>query len=155
MNNIAIHRKQAADAVIEKYINQELKLGKLDCVNMAQTVCDALNIKTVLTDVETNYKTELGAAKFLKKQGFENLADAVDACGFERIAPAYAMPSDILAVENEAIGGYSLMVAISNGQAIGFVEVNGKIIANTCNILEACILNHNTGRKIIAWKVVA
>jgi hypothetical protein len=68
-----------------------------------------------------SYGTLIGATKALAKRGYADLPGALDDLGLARIAPAAALPGDILAIPSEhAIG--CLMVAVGNGRAIGFLE---------------------------------
>jgi hypothetical protein len=68
------------------------------------------------------YGSEAQGYKLLRKAGFANLIEAMDAKGLPRIAPAMAMQGDLLAlptVEGSPFGA-ALAVAMSDGIVLGF-----------------------------------
>ncbi|CAA2991078.1 Hypothetical predicted protein, partial [Olea europaea subsp. europaea] len=75
------------------------------------------------------YSTAQGAARALKRQGFGNLADAVDSLGLVRIPPAAALPADIHGFEAEE-GGIALAVHLAQNRVLGFFpHPDGRLIA--------------------------
>lgn len=68
------------------------------------------------------YTTEAGALKVMRKLGFKDLIEAVDASGLPRIAPAMALPADILAFPADDPFGCCLYVYAGNGKAHGYQE---------------------------------
>lgn len=120
--NPLIRRQQAAQATIDRFQGKPLELGKNDCARMATFCLKKLGVKVSLLKLGP-YKTEIGAAKVLRDLGFANLTEAVDALGLPRIAPAMALPGDILALR--AADGVALTVAVGNGRVLGFWEAAG------------------------------
>jgi hypothetical protein len=70
------------------------------------------------------YSTEAGAARALKRTGFADLIDAVDALGLERIAPAAARTGDLIGMPCDGPWGCALTVAVGNGRVFGFLDGN-------------------------------
>lgn len=68
------------------------------------------------------YSTETGAVRALKRTGFADLIEAVDALGLERIAPAAAKTGDLVGMPCEGPWGCALTVAVGNGRVFGFLD---------------------------------
>jgi hypothetical protein len=112
---------RVAQAVADRYAGQLLDWGRLDCCQMAHSVVTGLGLASPLEGVA--YKTRRGAVKAMRKLGFEDLDAAVDAMGFARIAPALALPADILAFETHDLTfGRALGVALSRNRCIAFID---------------------------------
>ncbi|UAK24178.1 DUF6950 family protein [Sphingomonas nostoxanthinifaciens] len=67
------------------------------------------------------FSTEMGALRALRRLGVHKLGDAVDLLGVPRIAPAAALPGDIVELTSASPLG-CLTVALSNGRVLGFVD---------------------------------
>ena len=100
------------------------------------------------------FKTVAQAARALKKAGFNDLAEAVDSIGLERIGAASALPCDLIAVRApDFIGGWSLGVVVGPNKVLAFIEHEGRIFADTANLLELIVLAAGDGSETIAWRV--
>lgn len=86
-----IKRKEAIDKVMARFGSKEFKLGSVDCMKMFKFHMTNMGHKLPSTG---NYKTELEAARVIKRHGGKNIADLVDKY-LERIPPAMMLPGDI------------------------------------------------------------
>ncbi len=68
-----------------------------------------------------SYRTIRSALKALEDRGYQSLADALDAMGLERIAPAAAIVGDVLMLPAEDRLG-ALVIALGNGRVVGYHE---------------------------------
>lgn len=152
--NIALKRQQVAQTVLDNYIFQPLELGKTDCGTLACSVLDAFGIENPLKTSSQTYKSVRGAVRFLKSLGGD-LAEIVEATGVERIAPASALPSDLIAfsADEGQIGGWSLGVVVGSNKLIAFVQHEGRVFADVANLTEACVFAAANGQEVRAWRV--
>ena len=90
-------RTEAVDACAAKFLNHPMKWGVRDCVKLGALAMRKQK-RPVAPLKGARYKTEIGALKFMKSSGFDNLVQAVDATGLVRIAPAMTLPGDLVAV---------------------------------------------------------
>jgi len=119
-----IRRQQAAQAAVDRFKGQPWQLGKNDCVRLAAFVLRKMGHKPQLGKAGT-YTTGAGALRALNRAGFASLADALDALGLERIAPAAARVADIIMTPGEAPLDGALTIAVGNGRVLGFHEDMG------------------------------
>ena len=124
MTNPMVRRVAAVEATIKRFEGRPLKLGRDDCARMAAFCLRKLGVKASLIKAGT-YSSEVGARRAMKKLGFASLIDAVDSVGLPRIAPAMALPGDIIAMPLEEEGQVALAVAVGNGRVLGFWEASG------------------------------
>jgi hypothetical protein len=124
MKNPMIRRIEAVEATIARFQGKPLKYGRDDCVRMSAFVLRKLGVKTPLLKAGT-YSSEISARRAMKKMGFATLPEAVDAVGLPQIAPALALPGDILALKADHGDDVALAVAVGNGRALGFWEGAG------------------------------
>lgn len=115
-----IARVEAAQATLEAVKARPFKLGTNDCARMTASHLRRMGRRVKLPP-SGSYGTARGALKALKDRGFANLVEAMDSFGFERIAPAAALPGDVLAIPSASPIG-CLVVALSNGRVCGFHE---------------------------------
>lgn len=123
--NPMIRRQQAAQATIDRFQGRPLAYGRDDCVRMTVFCLRKLGVKVSLLKAGA-YRSEIGAARALKRTGFASLSEAVDAQGLPRIAPAMALPGDIVALPAPD-GQVGLAVAVGNGRVLAFWEGAGGI----------------------------
>lgn len=116
-----IRRQQAAQAAVDRFKGQPWQLGKNDCVRMAAFVLRKMGHRPQLGKAGS-YTTGAGAMRALKRAGHDTLAGALDALGLERIAPAAALPADIVMIPGEAPLDGALTIAVGNGRVLGFHE---------------------------------
>jgi len=120
MQSPMLKRQTAAQATLDRFQGKPLKYGKDDCVRMAAFCLRKLGVKTPLIKAGS-YTSEIGAARALRKMGYEDVKAAVDAVGLPRIAPAMALAGDILALPSERFGG-ALFIALGNGRVLGYFD---------------------------------
>lgn len=116
-----IRRMSAVEATIQKYDRRPLVLGRDDCIRMTAFCLRKLGVKTPLLKAGT-YSSETGARRALTRMGYKTIPDAIDALGLPRIAPATALPGDVLGLKAEGglDGDVALAIAVGNGRALGF-----------------------------------
>ena len=114
-----LDRRDAAQAVIDRFKDQPMVFGKNDCVRMAAFVLRKRGHRPQLGKAGS-YTNALGAQRALKRAGYDSLADALDALGLQRIAPAAALPADIIMVPGEGSFGGALQVVVGNGRTLGY-----------------------------------
>lgn len=149
----SIKRQQIAQVAVDQYLNQDLVYGKRDCAHLAATMLDAFEIGHALK-LARPFKNAAQAKRALKTLGFADLAQAIDSTGCERIGPASALPCDLIAVRADGyVGGWSLAVMVGPNKVMAFIEHDGRIFADTANLLELCIYASNAGSEVIAWRV--
>jgi len=129
MTALMIRRVAAAQACIDRFAGKPYAPGTRDCVKLAGHAMHKLGRKVGLTK-GLRYASEAKGAAVMRKLGFKNLLEAVDAAGLERIAPAAALPGDIVALETEADSafGCALTVSIGNGRVVGFLNGVGAVL---------------------------
>ena len=116
-----IRRQQAAQACVDRFLGKPHEWGVRDCIKLSLHVLHKMGHKGVKAPA---YRSERGGLRALKKMGHGNLVDAVDGLGLVRIAPAAALPGDLIALK-AADGdpfGCALTVALGNGRVLGWVE---------------------------------
>jgi hypothetical protein len=111
---IMVWRVEAVEATIARFAGKPLVYGTHDCIRMGSFCLRKLGVKTPLLKAGS-YSSELGAARAMKRMGYDTVEDAV---GLPRIPPAAAVAGDILALPGE--GGSSICVAVGNGRALAF-----------------------------------
>lgn len=118
-----VRRVAAVEATIARFKDKPLTLGKDDCVRMAAFALRKQGVKASLLKAGS-YSSEAGARRVMVRLGYASLADALDSLGLPRIAPAMALPGDILSMRSPA-GDVALVVAVGNGRVLGFWESAG------------------------------
>lgn len=120
MTDPMVRRVAAAQATLDKWSKRPMKLGTSDCVRMAADHLRRLGYKVKLPP-SGSYRTINSALKALKARGFDTLAEALDAMGLERIAPASALVGDIVMMPAvDRLG--ALAIALNNGRVVGYHE---------------------------------
>jgi len=119
-------RVSAAQASFDRFDGVAFRWSSNDCVRLAAFTLRKMGHKPALPKAGA-YGSLLGARKALAAAGFDSLEAALDAMGLERIAPAAALPADIVALPGE--GGWpALTVAIGNGRVLGFMGGRGGVM---------------------------
>lgn len=105
--------------------------GKRDCLKLLLKAIRSMGGSTAVAK-GARYTTEAGALRELKKRGFSDLPAAIDAGGLVRIAPAAALPGDVLGLRTaESAFGIAVAIYAGNGKAVTFVNgfgVTGKLL---------------------------
>lgn len=116
-------RGKAAQACIDRFSGKVMKWGRVDCARIAAHNLRHLGIATSLMKGAV-YSSEMGAAKALRKRGFQGLGDAMDAIDrVFRIPPAMATTGDVIGLSCEGeLWDMALVVSVGNGRVLGIVE---------------------------------
>lgn len=93
-------------AAIEKHMALPSQYGLSDCYLIADDAVEAVTGKTMYGASARRYTTPAGAAKQLRKRGFETVEDAFSS-RFPSVAPTLAQRGDIGVIERggEVCGG--------------------------------------------------
>lgn len=115
-------RVAAAQATFDAYHLQPFVWGRTDCVRLAAHMMRGLGYKPRLHR-GGSYSSEIGAAKALLRAGFRDPAEWMDDFGVLRIAPAAALPGDILGFRHpdQAHGWTGLSVSLGQGRVLAFM----------------------------------
>lgn len=120
-----LKRVAAMEAARDEFNGQPLIWGRYDCAKLAAFVARQLGHKVRLSRFGT-YTTEAEAKAALQRAGFADLADVVNAMGFQRIRPAEALPGDLVGFPpTDPEGLTALAAVIGNGRVLGAHESSG------------------------------
>lgn len=113
-------RRDAAQATRDRFFGKPLRYSIDDCIRMGAYHVRKLGHRVRLP-ASGSYRTATGALRKMKALGYDDLAAAVDAHGFARIAPAAAAVGDLVMMPGDA-GLHSLAVCMGNGRVLGWHE---------------------------------
>ncbi len=118
-----VSRIAAAQATIDRFLDQEFQWGACDCAHLAAYAIRALGHADPLAQIDS-YGTRRNALKAMRKAGITSFADHLEALGFEPIPAAMALPGDVVGIPadeaDEAKGWLALGVAIGQDRVLGF-----------------------------------
>jgi len=121
-----IARARVAQAALDRFGGRPLAWGERDCAHLAKFVLMRLGHGNPLKGVKP-YRGEVGAVRALhhaeRTAGAPpgaGLAAILDAMGLQRIAPADALPCDLVGLAGPEPFGIALAVAVGNGKALAF-----------------------------------
>lgn len=118
-------RRDTVEACRKLVEGKPYKPGTRDCLKLLLKAVRGMGGSTVLAK-GARYTTEAGALRELKRRGFDDLPSAIDAAGLVRIAPAAALPGDILGLKEErSAAGVSIAIYAGNGKAVAFAHPDG------------------------------
>jgi hypothetical protein len=104
-------------AAMRPHMQAPMQYGVCDCFIICADAVRAVTGNDPFKGVRGRYKTETGAAKLLRKRGFNSVQDAW-ASLFEPIHPAVAQRGDILIFDtDEGIAGAPLLTQGAFGKA--------------------------------------
>lgn len=115
-----LRRVNAAQATLDRFKGEPFRIGTNDCVRMVAFHLRKLGYKVKLPP-SGSYRSWRSGVKALADRGYASIADALDALGLERIAPAAALVGDIIQMPADHEIG-ALTVVLSNGRVVGFHE---------------------------------
>ena len=125
-------RVQAAQHLLDEWRGRSFAWGTADCLHL---FADVMAIRGRPVDLGTSkYTTLIGGVRLLKARGHASLEAAIDAQGLERIAPAAALPCDLVALKSETHMP-ALTVCLGNGRVLGFWSP-GAPVAHTAQVLQ-------------------
>ncbi|HTN39753.1 MAG TPA: hypothetical protein VLZ84_01290 [Asticcacaulis sp.] len=110
-----IHRINCASETLAQYIDARFQWGRRDCVRMCASHVRRMGHKVSLVKAG-EYSSLAGAKAALKRAGYETLEAALDA-RFDPIAPAAALPGDIIALPSD-IQFPALAIRLSNNAVL-------------------------------------
>lgn len=117
-----VRRAFVAETVASRFIGRAFAWGESDCAVMAHDVLTGFGLTSPWAQ-SRGYGTERGARKEMKRLGYTGIDDALDRLGLERIAPAFALPGDILGFESSVPAfGVALGVTLSGGKCCAFID---------------------------------
>ncbi len=120
-----VSRIVAAQATIDRFLDQEFQWGANDCAHLAAFAIRSLGHADPLAKIDS-YGTRRNALKAMRRAGIENIPDHLERLGFAPIAPATALPGDIVGIpaeqDDEAKGWVALGVAIGQDRVLGFAN---------------------------------
>lgn len=116
-----LKRAAVAQACVERFVGKPYHPATRHCGKLAAHALAKMGRSAKLLNA-SRHTTEAGALKYIRRTGFASLVELVDAMGLERIAPASALPGDIVALPSGDAFGCSLSVAIGDGMVVGLIE---------------------------------
>lgn len=118
-----LKRAAATQACMDRFAGKPYDAANRHCGKLAAHALMKMGRSAKLLNA-SRHKTEAGAIKYLRRTGFANLVELMDATLGEdaRIAPASAWPGDIVALPSADAFGCSLSVALGDGLVLGLVE---------------------------------
>lgn len=124
MTHVLQRRAEVAQAAVDRFAGKPFVWGVNDCASLAVFAMREFGW-TPRLGARGSYRTARGAVRHLKRLGFGSLEGAVDDVGLARIAPAAALPGDIVAIPGEAVAGLSmpaLTIAVGYQRVLGFLD---------------------------------
>jgi len=125
---------------MDRFAGKAFAFGSVDCAKMAAFHLKQLGVKVRLSKAG-QYKTLIGAQSALKRLGFDDLIQAMDGHGFERIAPAAALTGDIVSFACDHPLG-ALGIVVGNGNMLAFHESSDMPVIMTMGHID------------LAWRVI-
>lgn len=119
-----LKRAAATQACMDRFAGRSYAPGVRDCGKLAAHSLHKLGRRATLLTA-SRHTTEAGAVRYIRKAGFKDLVELMDAVlPGARIPPAAALPGDIvaMAMEDGDPFGCSLTVALDNGRILGFKD---------------------------------
>lgn len=113
-------RVERAQALLDAWRDKPFRWGTRDCARLVAAALRRMGHQVKLP-ASGSYASPRSALKVLAARGAATMIEAIDQLGLERIAPAAALPCDIIALPGEGPLG-SLGVALTNGRVLGFHE---------------------------------
>lgn len=117
--NDMIRRRDIAQAAMRRYQHAPFAYGKNDCVRLGAFVLRRRGHRLKLAKAGT-YHSALGAVRAMKRAGVASIEEALDAMQLPRIAPAAALPCDLVLIPGEGPFGGALTMAVGNGRVLGY-----------------------------------
>ena len=126
--NIMLKRAAATQACMDRFAFKPVEPGVRDCGKLAAHALHQMGRSAKLLN-GSKHKTWAGALRYLERNGFGSLTELVDAMGLDRIAPAAALPADLIAMPTDDDNGFgcSLAVALDNGRILALNPASGLI----------------------------
>lgn len=123
-----LKRAAATQACMDRFAFKPVEPGVRDCGKLASHDLHLMGRSAKLLNGRRG-KDWASALRYVRKSGFADLVELVDAMGLERIPPAAALPADLIALpgmEGDPFG-CSLSVALDNGRVLALNVGSGLI----------------------------
>lgn len=151
-------RAALAQGAFDRFNGKPFSWGDCDCVQLVRFVVMRAGHPNPLKGAK-DYAGEVGAVRALrhalkavKAPLTGNLADVMDGLGYRRIAPAEALPGDIMGMLGPDPFGYAMAVAMGNGKALAFAA-DPETGVESCYVGEALITRDGITPAAIAWSL--
>lgn len=121
-------RAAATQACMDRFAFKPVEPGVRDCGKLAAHDLHHMGRSAKLLNGWKG-KDWASALRYVRKAGFADLVELVDAMGLERIPPAAALPADLIALpgmEGDPFG-CSLSVALDNGRILALNAGSGLV----------------------------
>lgn len=108
--------------VLQRHMAQPLSWGISDCLTVPADLCEAMTGVRILPPHLRRYRTEIGAMRLLKRAGFNDVEEALNAAFTRLDGTAQARRFDAGVVERKDEAGRSVLATViifQAGQAIG------------------------------------
>lgn len=120
-------RVAITQATLDAWKDRPFDWNGSHCIRLAADHLRAMGYRPPLSR-GGSFKTALAARAALRRAGVATLVEAVDLMKLPRIAPAAALPGDLVAMPGEA-PFEALAVAVGNGRVLGFhQDAEGAIV---------------------------
>jgi len=126
--HIMLKRAAAVQACMDRFAFKPVEPGVRDCGKLAAHDLHHMGRSARLLNGWKG-RTWASAVRYIRRQGFADLVALVDGMGLERIAPAAALPADLIAMPTDEENGFgcSLAVALDNGRVLALNPATGLI----------------------------
>ena len=115
-------RRRAVAATRKRFEGKPHRFGVNDCVKAGAAHVRNMGHRKALGLAKAgSYKNAIGAKRALQRAGFGSVADALTAAGFPEIAPAAALPGDLL-IASGTHGLDAVGVLIAHDTLFGYLE---------------------------------
>lgn len=146
MRPLAIRKRDAAQACVDRFLGRPLVWGTADCARLVAHDLKQMNIGVPFLK-GAKYRSETNAVRELKRLGFSGLIEAVDALGLQRIPIAAATDADIVAFATDGrLWDCALTVVVGPQRVLGFGDIDGE--------LRAGVAEPNLSSALAAWSVL-
>lgn len=119
--NIWDQRVQVAQQCAARFVGQPLDFKQYDCVRQARFVMHLRKHSTRLLK-GVKWGSETGAYRAMRKLGFDNLEQGVDATGLLVIPFSMIRPADLVAMPGDDAFGCTLGVYLGDGYVSGYQD---------------------------------
>jgi hypothetical protein len=113
-------RAARAQATLDAWKGKPFRMGVRDCARMTASHLRRMGHQVKLP-ASGSYASERSGKKALAARGFTDLIEAMDSFGFERIAPAFRVAGDVVAIPTESALG-CLTIALGSERVAGYQE---------------------------------
>lgn len=123
-----LKRAAAVQACMDRFAFKPVEPGVRDCGKLAAHALHGMGRSAKLLNGWRG-KGWASALRYIRKQGFGSLVEMIDGMELARIAPAAALPGDLIAMPTDEENGFgcSLAVALDNGRVLGLNPASGLI----------------------------